>query len=389
MNIYQYNNSTGLVNANTAVIRSDVALWLTEAVKLPTLDTTEGSVAGSFVDAFTALIAGNIVNSVDILNSMNPYFSSNKFIDNFLGFIGVSRPGITASIVELTLVGEIGTPVPAGTEFLDTSGNIWISDYDVIISINKNIDVTATSINLGNIIAAAGTINIISTVTQIIGLNTVINVQDAIPGNAGLTNSEALSFYYEQIGNQGSGSRVSLQGNLGAVEKIGSYSYLINSESTEQTIKDIKLLPNSIWVCAANGLKEDIANAIQKSWTAGFATNGTTEVILTSPIYNVIFFDYAVKQPIKIKANIILGNSTVNLIDITNFILTSSTSFLKVGTILTSYQIANIILNEFSGISITSLLLTSSTNYENELTSPVNTIFTLEIGDILLTTGNE
>ena len=120
-------------------------------------------------DDLTALV-------VDDYNSRDPDYASGNSLDLLLANYSMSRRQATYSTATLTLTGEAGAEIPAGTKMIDKAGVLWSMDAACTLDANGSGTAAATCDTAGAIMAPANTIN---------------GLYDMPPGLTSVTNAEA------------------------------------------------------------------------------------------------------------------------------------------------------------------------------------------------------
>lgn len=378
---YVESDSTGLTSLDTSTLRSDIASEF-QSIISSSLDTSEGTVAGSLVDCFTALLSGQLENTLNMTNSLNPYYNDSNYLRQLLALIGLEVEEDTYSTVTLTFSGTQGVNISSGTQCLDTSGNLWETLEDAEIATTGTVSVSAQCTIAGDTTADADTITTITTESKSIGVSSVTNSSAAIAGVSSMSNVELRNYYFSSLANQGANSYQALTSNLGKLG--GSYNIYINNSSDSVTKGSTTVDAGNLWVCFSDDIaNSDIANAIYDSWTAGLGTSGSESYTVSSPISTTINFDYATEVPVYVKVTVNVNGSSATIGDIEDVILDGISDYLTVGSELNGSAITNIIYDTYSTIRVTSVSLSiDNSTFDYSITPAVNEIYTLAIGDI-------
>ena len=224
------------------------------------------SVFARHLDDFSAI-------AVDVYNARNPDYATGNSLDLLLPLNGMSRKKATKSTAVLTIFGDEGTVLPAGSKAIDNDGYIWSTDEDFTIPSGVSGTVGASCDTPGAITAPAGSINAIY--TPLVGWSGVTNAANAIPGTDVETDAEVRArrnLLFSKAANGTLESIVSALMSLGAVEFV---SLVYNDTDTT----DAKgLPPHSICALVQGGDSDEIAATVLRTKAPGVQTYGNTTI---------------------------------------------------------------------------------------------------------------
>lgn len=135
------------------------------------------------------------------------------------------------------------------------------------------VDVNMTSLVADSIIALSGDLNLIN--TPIGGLQSVINVLDAVPGSPEQTDASLRLTRESELQQEGSGTADSIRGKILDVTGVTTCTVYHNESDV---VDSNGLPPHSILALVENGLDAAIAQVLFDNVPAGIVTVGTTTV---------------------------------------------------------------------------------------------------------------
>jgi uncharacterized phage protein gp47/JayE len=255
---------SSLIASFEAIYGSDVLL---------TPDTQDGQwiavLASAFHDMNQLFIA--------IYNGYIPSFAIGAALSSLVKINGIQRQVATNSTAVLSIGGVSGTVIAAGVA-IDSQQQMWNLPPMVTIPLAGTVDVLATAQNLGNLLAAPGTIAGI--VNPQFGWQTVTNAASAIPGVA--IESDA-SLRRRQTISTSLPAQTPLGAIAAAIANIPGVSRSIVYENSTGS-PDVNGVPgHSIAVVTQGGNSTTIATAIETKKSPGTGTFGTTTIVVNDP----------------------------------------------------------------------------------------------------------
>lgn len=231
----------------------------------PSLQTPQGQIAQSE----TAIIGDKNDQIAYLVNQFNPSLASGQFQDAIGDIYFIKRIQAAGTVVNCTVIGAVGTVIPAGSTAQDTAGYIYTSTGSATIPSTGTTTIQFQNLTVGAIPCAPNTLNIIY--SAIAGWNTINNPSAGALGN--LVESRTAFEYRRQqsVAKNSVNSITSIQGNILALSGvIGAYTVdnptnsSINFGSTSYPIA-----AHTTLVSVAGGSAADIANTIWQNKGAG------------------------------------------------------------------------------------------------------------------------
>jgi hypothetical protein len=255
------------------------------------LETPQGQLASSH----TAVIADKNSEFAYIVNQVDPQYSDGRFQDAIARIYFLTRKPATSTSVAVTLIGAIGTVIPAGAFAQDTNGNTYACAGTVTIGLSGNVSATFNNVDTGAIPCAAGTLTQIY--QAISGWDSITNPDAGVLGSDAETRAD---FEYRRQNSVFTNAN----GSLGAVyAAVFNLADVIDVYATQNTTNsailvgatNYSLLPHSIYVAVEGGADNEIANAIWTKISIGCDFNGNTSVIISDTSYSSPQPSYTIK----------------------------------------------------------------------------------------------
>jgi uncharacterized phage protein gp47/JayE len=230
-----------------------------------------------------AIIADSDSTFTQFVNQVDPD-NAEGFMQDAIGRIYfLNRIPGAPTAVQLLCGGELGTPIPVGSQAKDTSGNIYVCTEAGVIPSGGSITLSFANIINGPIACPA------NTVTQIYlaipGWETVNNPAAGVPGS-NVETAAAFEFRRQNsVAANGHGSLPSIYGevfevpgviDLYAFENVGDDPIVVGS--TNYT-----LVGHSMYIGVVGGAAQAVGNAIWTKKDLGCNYNGNTTVTVTDP----------------------------------------------------------------------------------------------------------
>lgn len=239
--LYNYINEQGIINPDTQDVLATVQQEWTDAFG-SSLSLEGGTPQGRIIEFLTAERKATVSNMAFIANQLNPNYATGTFLDSIGGFFGVQRRAQTyTTVLYVQLGGVAGTPIPAGSQAQDTSGNTYALSEQVTLGSNGQGYGTFVNLVAGAIPCPPNTLNIIA--TPVSGWESVNN------GNFGTLGSDTESDADYRLRIQNSKSIYStsmldsLKSALYEINGLKSYSYYENYTNQVQTNADNAVIP--------------------------------------------------------------------------------------------------------------------------------------------------
>ncbi len=223
---------------------------------------------------------------VKTYNDRDPDLASGNSLDLLLPINGMSRRPATKSVATLTVTGDAGTVIIAGSKAIDKNGYVWsiIEDYTIPAGGSGSVDFECDT--LGAISAAPGVINGIY--TPVTGWSGVTNAAAAVLGDNIETDAEVRIRRNKSFSKEANGTvdaQISALINLDGVEFV---SLVYNDGDTTDARG---LPPHSLCAIVKGGTAAEIADNVLTVKAPGVQTYGnqTVNVTKNGQTYSVKF----------------------------------------------------------------------------------------------------
>lgn len=242
---------------------------------------------GQLIAVFSQAISDCNQATIATYNSFSPGTAQGTALSSNIKINGLARLVSSNSTVDVTIVGQAGSPITNGV-VQDSAKNNWDLPPLVTIPNTGQIIVTATCETPGAINAAIGTVTEI--VTPTLGWQTVTNASAAAPG-APVETDAALRV--RQAASTALPSLTILEGIIGGVASIAGVSRYQGYENDTDTTDANGLPSHSMSIVVEGGDATAIATVIATKKAPGTGTYGTTtETIIDTVqvIHTINFF---------------------------------------------------------------------------------------------------
>lgn len=184
MSDYQFITDRGVIVPDTADSRERV-IELFRSAFGNDIDTDPSTPSGVLITMFTEQRDAVARNNAALANQINPELATGVFLDGLFGFTGGQRNPATRSIINgVTLTGDVGTVVPAGTIARTINGDQFQSVAQVTLNAGGTATVDFIAIEYGPIECQAHELQTIA--TSVLGLIGIDNDTGAVVGRLSL-----------------------------------------------------------------------------------------------------------------------------------------------------------------------------------------------------------
>ena len=305
--------NTGMSAQDTAAIRQAIVDDWTAVFddESATLNTGSESPAGQIIDSIAVLVTAKDSELLNLMNQFNPKTASGIFQDALGSIYFLKRKTAQPTVVTCQLTGAQGTVIPAGAIIQNEDGIKLTSVGAVTIGADGTAEVEFQTQETGPI--AIGAESCTKIVTVIPGWDTVNN---SAAGTLGQDVESQYAFEKRRVvsvSKNSHGSRLSLQGAVGAIENVLDCLVLENKNKYSMVIQGVYVGSHAVAICVYGGSNDDIAETIYNKLDAGCGTYGNTAVSYTSE--DGVVNTYQIVRPTPVNVYI---NVTINQTNTTN-----------------------------------------------------------------------
>lgn len=256
---------------------------------------------------FIQEIANQIINNDSGLNLLyngiiNPQVAPGIFLDAICAFNQIARFPATYTTVTCQCTGLSGTVIPAGSQALDTSGNLFSSSVTTIIPDAGTIDIDFTCLVSGAISVNPHTVTTI--VQTVSGWDTIDNAAGGNTGSPEETDYQLRVRRLNSLAKGSTGTFLSLTSKLYNSSDISDFYVLVNNTSSAANFPTglapynttTSVPANSIYASIYGGTSAEIGEIFYGSLN-GCGTSGGTTISYTDPAYNFVINSYKYQIP--------------------------------------------------------------------------------------------
>lgn len=236
------------------------------------LTTPQGQIAQSD----SAIIEDKNANIAEIVNQVNPDYSSGRWQDAIGRIYFMDRIAAVGTVVTCICVGLVGTPIPLGSQAQDNSGYIYSSITDGTISSDGTVSIDFQCVTTGPIACPAGTLTTIY--RSVYGWDSVTNAE---AGTLGVDVESRADFEFRRKNSVAANAVNSPQSIYAAVLAVDGVldAYVIDNPLGTAVLEgstNYSVAANSVYVAVVGGAEADIAQAIWSKKSLGCNYNGNT-----------------------------------------------------------------------------------------------------------------
>lgn len=224
----------------------------------------------------------------------DPDFAIGRMQDAIAEIYFLQRDPAEPTVVACTCIGLEGTFIQAGSQAIDTSGNIYNSVDDATIPSGGSVTINFSNQVPGPIACPAHTLTQIY--KAIPGWDAIDNAADGVLGNDTETRAAFEARRTASVAGNSRGMIQSVQGAVLSVAGVLDAFCYQNDTDSPLTYRGVTLIANSIYVAVVGGTDQDVGQAIWSKKSPGCSYNGNTTVIVqdTSPGYSPPYPSYTV-----------------------------------------------------------------------------------------------
>lgn len=267
-------NLDGIVVPSQSAILAGVQSDINGAFGLklnPGLSTPQGQLASSQA----AIIADKDAEIAEIVNQIDPAFSDGRWQDAIAYIYFLERHPAQPTIASCDCTGQQGVTIPIGAKAVATDGSIYISTESGTFDATGALTLSFSNTVNGPLSLAANSLNQIY--QAIPGWDTINNPAAGVEG----TDVESRTqFEARRQASVALNARSIVEAVQGAVLQVSGVldAYTYDNAGTATTVGGVALDANSLYVCVAGGVSQDVAQAIWEKKAPGCAYTGNTSV---------------------------------------------------------------------------------------------------------------
>ena len=220
--------------------------------------------------------------AVHIAAGMNRAQAKGLQIDDYGTLFALPRITGERSTVTATLTGVSGTIIPAGTRVRTSAGAIFASTVRATIPAAGTVDVLFRSVDIGPMVAAAGTLTMM--VDVIAGWSSVTNAAAAAVGRAQETDAEYRHRYEGEITVHAVSAIEAIRARILAVDGVAACQVYDNATGADVTRQVIVIEARSMLAIVSGGASADIAEAIFDAKPLGVPMTGNVTADVDDPV---------------------------------------------------------------------------------------------------------
>lgn len=232
---------------------------------------------GQWLATLATIINDNNMAIIAAYNSFSPATAQGVGLSSVIKINGMLRLVASNSQAVVRITGEVGIEIVNGqiASSIDQQQR-WLLPFSVIIPIAGFIDVTATAVDEGNIVASPGILTVIVTPTR--GWQSVTNPAAATPGNP--VESDATLRRRQSVSTSIPALSV-IDAILGAIRNLANVGRAYIYENKTGAVDANGVPGHTISCVVENGDTLEIAQTIALYKTPGTGTYGTTTETVT------------------------------------------------------------------------------------------------------------
>jgi hypothetical protein len=359
------------------------------------LATPQGQLASSL----TAIIGDKNAAVMRLINQIDPLYAQGRMQDAIGRIYFLDRKPAEPTVVTVTCTGLAGVTIPVGALVADSAGNIYACTEAGTIPPAGSIGLPFANRQTGPIPCPTGAVT--SIYQSIPGWDRALNEADGVIGSDVESTAEFEFRRKNSVALNGSGSLPSIYAAVFDVPDVldvycaeNTLSAPIEIGATHYTLR-----PHSIYVAAAGGNPQAIAEAIwrKKSLGAGYNGNTTLTVADTSgyeqpwPTYSVTFNipdSVAVRFAVHLANNAVLPSDIIQRVRkaiVSAFAGEDGGQRARIGSVIFASRFYAPILATDPSVEIVSVQLGADSTTLNVLTLGIDQAPTVAEQDIAVT----
>lgn len=257
----------------------------------PALNTPQGQLASSTA----AIVADANAVFAEFVNQVNPDTADSFMQDAIARIYFLDRSPGAPTVIACQCGGNFGTPIPAGAQAQDTSGNRYVCIDGGSIPISGTITLNFANVEDGPIPCPSNTLTRIYRAVE--GWDSINNSAAGILGRLVESRAEFEFRRANSVALNSKGSKESIYADVFNVD--GVLDVFVTDNVLATTLNygatNYPLAPHSVYVGVVGGEGQDIADAINVKKDLGCNMNGNTTVTVYDTSYSPPYPSYAIK----------------------------------------------------------------------------------------------
>lgn len=227
----------------------------------PAPSTPQGQLAAGF----TTAIGEKNALFLQIVNGVDPAFSTGRMQDAIGRIYFLERHPAVATSVIVTCGGSVGVIIPAGSLAASTAGDLYASTTTATIGSGGTVSVVFASLTPGPVPCPAGTLTTIYRAVP--GWDSVTNATDGTIGRDVETAAEFEARRRASVALNAVGSLPSVRAAVLGVSDVLDAYVTDNSTAAPVVTGGVTLPAYALYVAVVGGIGQDVAEAVwRKKW---------------------------------------------------------------------------------------------------------------------------
>jgi len=295
-------------------------------------------------------------------NALNLQRAGGDDLDNLGIGLGSYRAAGTPSTVSVTFTksGSSSVTITSGFQAADSNGNVFVLQDTIIIS-GQTASGTMQRSVVGAVSVAANSLTQI--LTPVAGLASITNPLPAVVGLESQSDDSYRNQILTQSGKNGYGFIESIQSAIGQLIGVTGQYIDYNDSAISVTRNGVTIPANSVFLCVAGGVANDIAKAIYSKKAPGIPTStgtGVTVISYQNPT-NQQTYSYNIFRPTQVVIYVaVTVRQDGGITDVFTAIKTALTNYinsLNIGIDVSQPNLIRAVTTAYPSLSLQSLYL--------------------------------
>lgn len=283
MAAYEWIVESGVILPDTSELQDDVIAEFRAAFGAD-LVVTADTPQGVLITAETLARDNMARNNATLANQLNPDIAGGVFLDAIWALTAGERiPASRSLITEVTVTGVPGAIIPEASQArVGATGPIFETTGAVVLGVDGTGTATFQSLDVGPVSAGTGDLDTI--VSGVLGWETVTNPTPAIPGKDEESDAAARRRRRDTLALQSVALPEAIISGLYTVDGVRSVLMRENYTDAPVVIEGVTLDPHSIYVAVTGGTDSAVAAMLLARKSLGCGWNGDTAVNVVDPL---------------------------------------------------------------------------------------------------------